>query len=292
MSDFITRCRRALRAFREEPAAPPPAPAPAVSAPVRLREPSPFDVGLRDRVAGGWFLNATAELVSGVPVTPGQTVVDVGCGDGGNAGFCARHGAHVILVDQDAERLRGAAESVRARGGPEPRSVVTDCNPIPLPEATADIVMCTEVLEHVPDPAALLRELFRLGRPGALYVLTVPDAHFERLIGVTAPDEYFRAPNHIRIIEREEFAALVTGSGLEIVRQQGLDAYWSFFWVVNYMSAGWIHPPWHPVVEHWARTWTALLDHPRGRDVKRAFDDAWPRTQLSVARKPGGAVDG
>jgi SAM-dependent methyltransferase len=291
MSDFITRCRSALRAFREEPAAPPPVPVLAVATPPRLRDPSPFDVGLRDRVMAGWFQNATAELLGGVPVVRGQLVVDVGCGDGGNAGFCAQHGARVILVDKDAERLKGAMASVRARGGLEPESLVTDCAPIPLPEGCADIVICTEVLEHVDDPVALMGELFRIGRPGAVYVLTVPDPECERLISVTAPDEYFKAPNHIRIIERDDFAALVQGAGLQIDRRQGLDAYWAFLWVVNYMGGGWIHPPWAPVVEHWARTWTALLDHPRGREVKRAFDDAWPRTQLIVAHKPGGACE-
>jgi len=240
-------------------------------------------------VVGGWFGNDSRELVRGVPIVPGAVAVDVGCGDGGNAGFCARHGAQVILVDRDEARLRQAAENVRARGGPPPQVLVSDCNPVALPDGMADIVVCTEVLEHVEVPAALMAELARIARPGARLVLTVPDAAFERLITVTAPDSYFLPPNHVRVIERAEFAALVTSAGLAIERQEGIDAYWSFFWVVNYMSAGWLDPPWHPVVEHWAKTWTALLDHPRGAEVKRAFDRAWPRTQLIVARKPGQA---
>lgn len=285
MPELIRRLRRAWDAFRSDPK---PLPEPLPVAQPERRGPSPFDVGLRDRVVGGWFGNESRELVRGVPLGPGMVVVDVGCGDGGNAGFCARHGAGVILVDQDEARLRQAAENVRGRGGPPPRVLVSDCAPIALPDGIADIVVCTEVLEHVPDPSALMAELARIARPGARFVLTVPDAAFERLITVTAPDSYFLAPNHVRVIEREGFAALVESAGLRIERQEGIDAYWSFFWVVNYMSAGWLHPPWHPVVEHWAKTWTALLDHPRGAEVKQAFDRAWPRTQLIVASKPGG----
>jgi SAM-dependent methyltransferase len=58
------------------------------------------------------------------------------------------------------------------------------------PEATrdADVVLCTEVLEHVPEPRALLNEAFRALRPGGRLLLTVPFAarwHF-------VPQDYWR----------------------------------------------------------------------------------------------------
>ena len=39
------------------------------------------------------------------------------------------------------------------------RGIVSDCDPIPLPDGIASVVLCTEVLEHVPDPARLAAEL-------------------------------------------------------------------------------------------------------------------------------------
>jgi hypothetical protein len=74
---------------------------------------------------------------------------------------------------------------------------------------------------------------------------------------------------------------------LHIDRQEGIDAFWSFFWVANFMVGGWTDPPWHPVIEHWTRAWKELLGHPRGGEVKAAFDRAWPKTQIIVATKPG-----
>lgn len=45
---------------------------------------------------------------------------------------------------------------------------------IPLPEASVDCALCTEVLEHCPEPEEVLREVWRVLRPGGILFLTVP----------------------------------------------------------------------------------------------------------------------
>ncbi|KAA3498034.1 class I SAM-dependent methyltransferase [Rhizobium rhizogenes] len=47
---------------------------------------------------------------------------------------------------------------------------------IPFPDASCDAVLCTEVLEHVADPASLVAEMYRVLRPGGLMIATVPFA--------------------------------------------------------------------------------------------------------------------
>jgi len=46
----------------------------------------------------------------------------------------------------------------------------------PIDETTADVVLCTEILEHVPDPSVFLSEAFRCLKPGGKIILTVPFA--------------------------------------------------------------------------------------------------------------------
>jgi len=51
---------------------------------------------------------------------------------------------------------------------------VSDITAIPVPDGTFDVVLCTEVLEHVPEPIEALREFSRILKPGGRLLLTAP----------------------------------------------------------------------------------------------------------------------
>lgn len=51
---------------------------------------------------------------------------------------------------------------------------VSDITDIPVPDATFDAALCTEVLEHVPDPVAAVKEFGRILKPGGRLILTAP----------------------------------------------------------------------------------------------------------------------
>ena len=157
---------------------------------------------------------------------------------------------------------------------------------IPLPDNYATRVVCMEVLEHVDDPAFSLSEMFRIGQSGALYLLTVPDAIAERIIGGVGGPGYFQKPNHIRVIERDEFENLVTGAGLEILKHE-YNGFVSTFRLAMLMMRG--HTDLKDEDEYllkWSRMWNEMLDCPEGRQMKEMLDYLVPRSQIIVARKP------
>ena len=243
-------------------------------------------LGLRDAALSGFYRTKDSEVFRGIPVGADDVVVDVGCGEGAALAFCARLDATVIAVDHHEETLAAARATLEGQGQGAREFHAAAAEDLPLPDGTASRVLCMEVLEHVNDPVKALAELARIGRPGALYLLTVPDPRGEALQQVMAPESYFQPPNHIRVIGREEFADLVTGAGLEIIDREFYGFYWALWYALFWSRGVEIEDPDDPVLEHWSKAWSALLDSPNGPEIKEQLDHFMAKSQVIVARKP------
>ncbi|WP_458071326.1 class I SAM-dependent methyltransferase [Rhodanobacter sp. BL-MT-08] len=247
-----------------------------------------FDIswlGLVDAGLSGWYLSDSDEVFQGVPISAGDVVVDVGCGDGGAVLFCAERGAEVIAVDIDADVIADIAARLANSSASAYATHVSDSDPLPLADGIATRVICSEVLEHVDDPARVLSELVRIGKPGAIYLLTVPDPLHETMQKHVAPDAYFEKPNHIRIIERQQFADMVRQTGLIVREQRYYGFYWGMWWAL-FWACGVELGESHPVLDNWSATWKAVLKTRRGVELKRKLDQFMPKSQLIVAHKP------
>jgi ubiquinone/menaquinone biosynthesis C-methylase UbiE len=244
--------------------------------------------GLKDLRKSGWCNASEKEMMPGVPVFPGMKVVDVGCGDGGYSRFCAENGADVTAVDAQEEKVRGLEASLADGAQGTLKGIVSECNPIPLPDGYADLVICTEVLEHVKSPPEFVEELSRITKPEGRLLLTVPDERSEKLIQGVAPDGYFTEPNHIRIFTPDKFTRLVTDSGLQIEQQTSIGAFWSIFFLFKWATVepgeGLVEDA-HPLTKAWAQTWWEILGHPNAEQMVNALNDALPKSQVILARK-------
>jgi SAM-dependent methyltransferase len=270
---------------------------PAVASPVSpMPEPPSQMTGLRDAVLSGWFNNATGELFTGFFIGPDDVVADIGCGQGGHAQFCAQHGARLILVDADARRVAQAAARLAAVPDHAPfEQHVSACDPLPLADKIATRIMCSEVLEHVDSPEALIAEMARIGRPGARYLFTCPAPDAEALQKLIAPDSYFERPNHVRVIQHDEMTRYIEAAGLVIEQRHAYGFFWSvwlaFFWTcgisLEEATDKSFQLPGQVVLDNWLRTWQSLLDQPGGAKIKHALDAMMPKSQMVIARKPG-----
>ncbi|MGH8434017.1 MAG: class I SAM-dependent methyltransferase [Pseudomonas sp.] len=256
------------------------------------------DCGLVDAVMGGWFQNATDELFRGFSITADDVVLDLGCGHGGSTLFCARRGAHVIFTDSEAAKVEALREKVRETPARQAEGIVSDSLPLPLADNLASKVIALEVLEHVEQPLAILQELVRVGRPGAQYFISVPDQASEELQQAVAPALHFKSPNHIQVYSREAFAELVEGAGLIIESRHYYGFYWTL-WMMLFWSTkqaeghafsgathDQIEPPFHPLLNSWATLWHATINLPSGEKIRTALDQALPKSQIILARKP------
>lgn len=256
------------------------------------------DCGLVDAVQSGWYQSESNELFKGFAISAADSVLDVGCGAGGATLFCANRGAHVVFTDVVAEKIVALKARVAQTPARHAEGFVSDSLPLPVADASMSRVISMEVLEHVEDPSAFLRELARVGQPGALYLLAVPDPVGENLQKGFAPAYYFERPNHIHVFTREEFGCLVSDAGLEIINRDSFGFFWTF-WMFLYWSLARqsgmemegvshdvVQPPYPPLLNDWAKLWHQVIKMPEAAPMKRALDQLLPKSQVIIARKP------
>ena len=96
---------------------------------------------------------------------PGASVLDLGCGPGDSVDVFRRHDPVVRWTGVDLAQSPEVARRTRSDG--EFRTF--DGTSIPAPDASQDLVFCKQVLEHVREPAPLLRDAARVLRPGGWF---------------------------------------------------------------------------------------------------------------------------
>jgi ubiquinone/menaquinone biosynthesis C-methylase UbiE len=148
-------------------------------------------------------------------VSPGDRVLDLGCGDGTFTAALAEAGAQPTGADVAEAALRRARER---HPGPEYVRIEPH-GPWPFPDAGFDAVWAGEVLEHVADTESWVREVRRVLRPGGRLLVTTPR------VGALARAR--RAPDprgqHLRFYTRRSLRDLLadTGFGDVHVRARG-----------------------------------------------------------------------
>ncbi|TDD09691.1 class I SAM-dependent methyltransferase [Nonomuraea deserti] len=157
------------------------------------------------------------------PVGPGVRVLDLGCGGGRHAFEVLRRGADVTAFDMDQAELDSVAAMFAAmdKAGEVPEGGAGDtvqgtALDMPFDDGAFDRVIAAEVLEHIPDDMAAMREIFRVLRPGGTAAVTVPSFLPERICWALDEDYHTAPGGHVRIYTLAELSAKLKSAGFVI----------------------------------------------------------------------------
>ena len=130
----------------------------------------------------------------------GKDVLDIASGEGYGSAMLAGASRSVVGVDIDQTAVDRA--TIRYESHPNLRFLKGECAAIPIPDASVDVVVSFETLEHHTQHAEMMREVRRVMRPGGWLIISTPDKR------VYTDESGVQNDFHVQELYTEEFRAL------------------------------------------------------------------------------------
>lgn len=156
-----------------------------------------------------------------------KSILDYGCGEGRYLGKLAEWFPSAALAGCDISDV--GLEIARSRTNADLRQMADERTA--WPDASFDLVLSVEVLEHVADVSAATREIGRVLKPGGIAIITTPCANrfslewtIQKMTGglQPSPDGFGRfasdEPGHLRRLNDRHMTSLLNDSGIDVTR--------------------------------------------------------------------------
>lgn len=159
----------------------------------------------------------------------GRRVLDVGCGGGILSDSMARRGAQVLGIDLSDKALKVAQLHAFEAGTERVEYRAVAAEALAQEQAAAfDVVTCMEMLEHVPDPAAIVRACATLVRPGGRVFFSTLNRNAKSFASAIVGAEYLLGllprgtHDYARFIRPSELARWCRDAGIEPSHTRGM----------------------------------------------------------------------
>jgi 2-polyprenyl-3-methyl-5-hydroxy-6-metoxy-1,4-benzoquinol methylase len=163
---------------------------------------------------------------------PNSLILDAGCGSGRHLRALAKlPDLKIIGIDRNGSDLNDALTALKNMPDALSDNYLVSCADIknlPFASASFDCVICSEVLEHIPEHENALKELVRILKPQGDLVVSVPRYFTEKICWLISTAYHNEEGGHVRIYKKKKLQKMLANQGVKC-------------WKINYKHA--LHAP-------------------------------------------------
>jgi len=234
----------------------------------------------------------TADLKR-LDLKPEQHLLDIGCGSGRHTCEAYRlEGIVAVGADLNIEDLRQARrrlefhDKLGEHGGGGWCLTAADVRRLPFPDDHFQAVVCSEVMEHIPDHDQALAELVRVLKPGGHLVVSVPRYFPERICWALSREYHQANQGHVRIYRKSDLIRMVQQTGLTLYRVHYAHSLHTPYWWLKCL-VGPTREDSRPVnLYHRFLTWDILQHPPLTRHLERFLNPILGKSLVLYFRSP------
>ena len=210
---------------------------------------------------------------------PGQLVVDLGCGHGRHVQALSwAYPVRVLGMDLDLEAVAATRNGLCELMSPNDARLrrclfaAADCLRLPLPNSSADHLICSEVLEHLPDYHRAVQEIRRVLKPGGTLAVSVPRFWPERICWALSHAYQHDPGGHVRIFQAASLRLEIQRLGFSFIRSHHAHALHAPYWWLKCMRWN-KRDTWGPVrLYHRLLVWDMLQKPLLSRSLEKTLN--------------------
>jgi ubiquinone/menaquinone biosynthesis C-methylase UbiE len=220
-----------------------------------------------------------------------QTILDAGCGPGRHIWqVCKVNRGSSVAFDLDAKSLQTAKymldqmDDKSETVGPwhlVSGSVVN----LPFTDEAFDTVICSEVLEHVPDHQSAVYELTRVLKPNGILAVSVPSALAESICWRISDDYHNTPGGHIRIYSQKEILTLLNKFDLTVFAVKYKHALHSIYWWMKGIFGLKNEKAFLPSIYYKFLVWDIYTSHKYTAWLENGLNHLFPKSTVIYCRK-------
>lgn len=221
----------------------------------------------------------------------GELVLDIGCGEGRHSWeACKQSKCCVYGVDIDETSLKKAHYAfylLDEKGELKGNWALlrADITRLPFKDSAFNRIICSEVLEHVHDDIAAIRELARVLKDDGTLAISVPSYLPEAICWRISRSYYDHPGGHVRIYKANELVAKLKQSNLNVFAKRRKHALHSFYWILKCLFGVNNDKALLPSLYHRFLVWDIYHNPRLIRILETALDRFFSKSLVLYARK-------